>query len=466
MRAILGAEWRRLIAERANRWVLGLLAVMLFASALWSGYEARAWHQRGARLEAAWSGRIDAAAARDMGQPGSAQAAMAAFQIARNDAPVAMLAPLGGLALGSGTFELLAPGVRVTVESRHSDGRKEERLSNPLLQGFGVPDFSTTVALLVPLALICLCAGMIQHGRELGVWRVTVVQCPTPGRVFATALALRALAVASIATLASALAFSLDPGATAVALALWALGLAGLIAAWTVTCGLASLLPVSSSSAVLATVGLWLLTTFAAPVALAWWADREAPMPSRLAAVVQLRGAQQRAEVEMDRLLAQWYEAHPAARPADRTAHTWPVSFLPRYLAQEAEVGPLMRGFDRTRAHRYALVAPLAWVSPSLSMTMLADELAGIDAPRYARHMDAVADYEAQWRDFFLPRIMSYRGLRGDEWQGLPRFHGMAAPADNVREMSRPWRHGASLLLWSVACAALLVALRGRLRRG
>lgn len=463
MSAILGAEWRRLIAERANRWVLGLLGLVLFASALSSGCDARAWHRRLAGMEAAWTAKIGAAATRDMGQPGSAQAAMAAFQIARNDAPVAMLPPLGGLSLGGGAFELLAPGVRVTVESRHSDGRKEERLSNPLLQGFGVPDFSTTVALLVPLALICLCAGMVQHGRELGVWRVTVVQCASPGIVFATSLWLRAAAVGTVAALASALAFSLDPGATPIAFAYWSLGLAGLIAAWTVTCALACLVRVSASSAVLAMLGLWLLTTFAAPMALAWWADRQAPMPSRLAAVVQLRGAQQRAEVRMEPLLAAWYEAHPAARPADRTSHTWPVSFLPRYLALEAEIGPLMQQFDRTRAQRHALVAPWAWLSPSLSLTMLADELAGIDAPRYARYMDAVAGYEAQWRDFFVPRIMSYRGLRGEDWQRLPRFAGVDPEDGGTRDGGGAWRHGVALLLWSLAGTAVIVALRRRL---
>jgi ABC-2 type transport system permease protein len=464
MSSILGAEWRRLLAERANRRVLGLLGMALFASALSSGLDARAWHLRIAQMDAQWASKIAMARTRDMPQSGSPQAAMQAFQVARNDAPVAVLPPLGGLALGSGAFEVLAPAVRVTVESRHSDGRKEERLSNPLLQGFGVPDFSTSVALLVPLAIICLCAGMVQHGRELGVWRVAVVQCARPGIAFATSLALRAVAVGTIATLASMLAFWLDPGATALALVYWGLGLAGLIAVWTVTCALVCLVRISSSSAVLATLGLWLLTTFAVPMALAWWADRHAPMPSRLAAVVQLRNAQQRAESQMDKLLAAWYEAHPAERPAGRSSHTWPVSFLPRYQAQEAEVGPLMLDFDRQRARRYESVAPWAWLSPSLSMTMLADELAGIDAPRYARYMDSVAEYEAQWRDFFLPRIMSYRGLGDDDLARLPRFAGVAPEQEQAADASDGWRHGVALLLLALAGAGVVAAMRRRLQ--
>jgi ABC-2 type transport system permease protein len=464
MTAIVRAEWRRLLAERANRWVLGLLGLALFASALSSGWEARAWHLRILQMDAEWSERMAVAGTRDRPQPGSAQAAMAAFQVARNEAPVAVLPPLGGLALGSGAFEVLAPAVRVTVESRHGDGRKDERLSNPLLQGFGVPDFSTAVALLVPLALICLCAGMVQHGRELDVWRVAVVQCARPGVVFATSLALRAGAVGAIAALASVLAFSLDPGATATALACWGFGLAGLIAVWTVTCALLCLLRISSSSAVLAALGLWLFTTFAMPVALTWWADRHAPMPSRLAAVVQLRDAQQRAESQMDSLLAAWYEAHPHACPPGRSSHTWPVSFLPRYQALEAEAGPLMLGFDRARARRYELVAPWAWLSPSLSLTMLADRLAGTDAPRYARYMASVAAYEAEWRAFFLPRIMSYRGLSRDDLAALPRFSGMAPETEPATGLAAGWRDGAALLLLALAGAGGVVLMRRRLQ--
>ncbi len=470
--AVAGAEWRRLLADRASLWVFVLLAIVLLASALSSGLDARAWRTHLQALDSDWQRRIathgaNLPAAVPTASPASplqaadpVKAAKAAFDIARADAPPAVLPPLGGLALGSGGFKLHACAVRVTVESRHTDARREDRLANPLLQGLAMPQFATVVALLVPLAVICLCAGMVQQGREQKLWRLTLVQCPRVGLWLTAALGLRAAAVWCIGAAASCLAFSLDPGATFAALVWWLLALAGFVAVWTLVCALIGMLPVSAPSAVLLGIGAWLLTTFAVPAALGWMVDRQQAMPSRLAAIVDIRDAQQRAEADSDRLLAQWYAAHPERAPGAPATHTWPVSFMPRYLALEARIGPRMQAFDDTRARRYIALQRWTWLSPALSMAMLADELAGIDAPRHARYTAAVGRYEAQWRAFFVPRIMSYRGVDREDLARMPRFSGIE-PAT-----ARGWRYAAALSAMAAAAGIALFLLRRRFGAG
>lgn len=458
MRPIIGAEWRRMWSDRANAWMLALFAAVLLASAVSSGLDARAWRAHVAAMEADWQRRVDARVPPNTND--AVQAAKFAFEVARSDAPPAVLHAFGGIGLGSGAFDRLAPAVRVTVESRHTDARREDQLANPLLQGFATPDFATVAALLMPLALICLCAGTVQQGREQNLWRFTLVQCPRVGVLLATALGLRAATVWGIAALASCVAITLDPAASLAPLASWCLALAGVAALWTMLCALIGALPVSSSSAVLAGMGLWLATTFVLPAALVWAIDRHTPMPSRLAAIVQLREAQQRAEAEAGRLLRAWYDRHPDIAAGAPTSHTWPVSFMPRYLAQEAEVGPLMRAFDQARAQRYAALREWAWLSPALSLAMLADELAGIDAPRHARYQRAVERYERRWREYFLPKIMSYRGLVAGDIARMPRFAGMddSVPAG--------WRHLGAFAALAILVASMLVALRKWIGRG
>lgn len=461
MRTLLGAEWRRLRADRASLWVLALLAAVLLASGISSALDARNWRAHVAQLERQSQDRMAARIAQSR-QPSAdpLKAARRTFDIARADAPVAVLPALGGLGLGSRAFSVLTPAVRVTVESRHTDTRREERLPNPQLQGFSMPDFATVVALLVPLALIALCAGAVQHAREQNLWRPTIVQCPRIGAWMAATLALRGGAVWVIAALASCVAVLPDPGGTAAALAHWLLALAAFVAFWTAASALTGMLRISSSSAVLLAVGVWLLTTFVIPAALAWRLDGQMPMPSRLAVLVQIRDAQQRAEADADALMARWYDAHPEARASVPATHTWPVSFMPRYLAQEQEVGPLMAAFDDTRASRYAWLRHRAWLSPSLSMAMLADELAGIDAPRHARFMAAVSRYEGEWRAFFVDRIMRYRDIGPEELARAPRFAGALELAEP------PWRYALGLLALALASGWAVMLLRRRLDAG
>ncbi|RST50400.1 DUF3526 domain-containing protein [Variovorax sp. MHTC-1] len=462
---ILRAEWRRFIRQRTHLWVLATLGALLCMSAVWSGLSARELRELNAQEMAVWeqvrARAREGAAAMEAATPrDDTKAMMAAFQFARLGAPPAHLSALGGLALGTGTFDLLSPTMRVTVESRHTDARKSDRISNPLLEDLGPPDFATLVALLLPLAVLGLCYGLVQEDREQGRWRLVIAQCAQPWKVFAIALCIRAAMAWAVAAGASLIGFALDPGSTWHAMGVWLATLAAFASCWTALAGLFCLLPVSSGAAALGMLGAWLLATFVVPAALAGMADSQAPMPSRLMAVAELRAAQQEAEVHMEDHLAAWYAAHPADRPALRDSHTWPVSFLPRYLAQDLKVRPLMAAFDETRARRFVLLERWSWLSPGLALAMTADRLAGIDAPRYARHVNAVNSYEDAWRAYFVPRIMSYRGLTAEHYDKLPMFQPLAMRADRTR-----WRGAMALSILAIALSAAVVLGRAGLQR-
>lgn len=458
MTALLLIEWRRMLRERTFLVTLGVLSLVLGAAAVAGGLAAREWRAGHAAAQAAWAdARAKAAAAAEKGWTGDA-GMMAAFQFARAASPPAVLPPLGGLSLGVSPFRLHSPDAHVTVESRHTDSRRSQALANPLLPESGTPDFAVAAALLVPLAVLGACAGMLQQSRESGTWRLVAARSCRPAAVLAAGIAVRTLAIFAAVSAASALAFTLDPGSTAEALAAWLLTMAAYASAWGALAALSCLLPVPSAAALLLGTGTWIVTTFAVPSLLSA-SDRGAPAPSRLQAIAQVREAQQDAEARMDELLVRWYAEHPVP-PGRANGHTWPVNFMPRYIEQERQVRPIVAAFDRARTRRHDHIGWLAAASPALAVLQSADGLAGISPRRLEAHNAAVNSYEDRWRGFFVPKIMAYRGLTPREISQVPVFEA-------AKYERSPWREAAWLPLGLLAAllAATAFLFRGRARQ-
>ena len=463
MMQLLRSEALRFARNRVNLYVLAAFGLLLVVSALWAGFAARDYRAQVHAQTQHWvqvtDAARDAAARAANATPDGAKDALAAFTLGRSDHAIARLPALGGLVLSVRQFERLSPELRVSVESRHADARKNDVLANPLLDGLGVPDFATIMALLLPLALIGLCYGLVQEDREQGIWRLVCTQCASLGSLLGAALLIRAGTVFVVAVLASTLAFLIDPGATLASVAAWVGCLFLYSLVWTAIAALCALPAWSSGAAAIGMLGIWLAVSFVTPAALAWAADKKDPMPSRLDAIVAMRVAQQDAEVAMDDLVTAWYRDHPQDRNPAYTKHTWPVTFVPRFLAQDKVVRPLMRAFDDSRARQAETMEGGSFLSPGLALVMGADRLAGIDAPRYLRYVDAVNRHEDAWRAFLVPRIMGYRGLGVDDVARLPRFDPASIPDRSA--LTPLWRlAGLCLVL-----LGLVVAGRRGLRR-
>ncbi|WP_295851411.1 DUF3526 domain-containing protein [uncultured Xylophilus sp.] len=431
----LGGEWLRLRRDPVARAVLLALALLLAASALGAGGAARQLRQddrqAAQQIGAARQAALDSAAATAPADPAAAQQAVrAAYALARGDLGSARLPPGAGLPLAVQAWRQQPTVQRASVELRALDGRAPgAALQSPLLAATGLPDFAAVCALLLPLALLALCAGAVQDERATGTWlQVRAQGTRTPAAVASIAVLLRGALVLAVAVAASALAFATGgdggPG-TSGALVAWCGALALYTAFWCAVCLALQRLPVSAGAATMAGLGLWLALCFAAPPLLAAVAERQAPMPSRLEAVVALRAARQRAEDDEAALLAAWYAAHPQHRPPPAVAPAapgWPVTFVPRALTADAALRPLQRRFPAARAAQEDHLRRHAWLSPPLALLLQARRLAGADAARHAGYLAAVDAYEDRWRGFWVPRILGYRGLVRSDAGELPVF--------------------------------------------
>ena len=141
------------------------------------------WQERVTAREREWNASANRA--------DEAKAARHAFDFARGDPPPVQRPALGGLALSIQHFLALPHDVKVSVESRHTDGRKSDPVTNPLLDSIGLPDFAVVLALLLPLMIIGLNYGMVQEAREQGIWRLVCSQCRQPWRILFCGLLLR-----------------------------------------------------------------------------------------------------------------------------------------------------------------------------------------------------------------------------------------------------------------------------------
>ncbi|MFD4840686.1 DUF3526 domain-containing protein [Achromobacter sp. NPDC058515] len=430
MTLIIWAEWLRFRRSRANMAILIAYCAALALCALWAAHGA--WQQRQVNAHEAATRDVLIQQAQGDAASGDAaadpkRAAMQAFTLGRSMAGGAQLPAGPGLALSLSPFHMLNTRIAVSVESRHADGRRSDALSNPVLTQYGALDPAAVAALLMPLVAVGWCAGVLQEDRERGIWRVLCAQAARPWQAFHAALALRAAALWLPAALACGLAMAIDAGVAAWPGVLWwTLCLAGYAAFWVALCGVLAQLPISSAAALLAGLTVWLLLTFAVPASLEMFAAARHPLPSRLASIVELRQAQQDAEVRMPELLKAWYAGHPESAPRVASGHTWPVTFLPRFAYQDARLRPLMRRFDQQRLAQANFLERWTWLSPPMALLQVSDDLAGVSAAHHTAFLDAVDQYEQAWRDFFVPRVMSYRGLAARDYAIIPRFRLVA----------------------------------------
>jgi ABC-2 type transport system permease protein len=417
------AEGLRLRRQPLAWRALGALLAVLLAASTWAGLEARARHEAAVAHEVRQAERLREALQQFADAPPGPATAVATYQLGRGDLGLTRMAVGDGLALGVQRLKQLPTALKASLDSRHVDARSSGPLLNPLLTDTGLPDVPAVVALLLPLVALVLCTGLLQEEGEQGRLGLLRLQSRRGmGAWLVAALGWRWLALCVVAVLGTLPALLLGPGDPAVA-GPWLTALLAFCALWVLLGGLLSLVSLSSAMALLAALGLWLLLTFIVPAALVWAAQREAPMPSRLAAIVAIRDAQQHSEDHEAQLARAWFDQHP-----DVAAHlpaTWPASFVVRVLDQEQRLRPLLHRFDDSRARQAAFVERWAWLSPGLALVLHGERLAGVDTASHLRYLREVEAFENRWRDFLVPHVMNRSGITAEQLTGLPRFSGL-----------------------------------------
>ena len=467
MMNLITIEWTRFSRNALNLWIVGLFLLIMTFSALWSGLAAREFRANITVHPAAQTAKpvemhdsskhtdtANSAEMHDAPKHTDKDEKASAFSASSNALPLDLPA-LGGLALSVSQMDFLSTRIKASTRSRHTDGRTTDSLFNPLMHEFGFLDFATLLALLTPLVIIALTYGLVQEDRESGVWRLVCTQTSKPWRLVFTALGVRYALLLAVILSSSLLTFMVDSGATGNAVGHWLLFISLYALVWFSIAGLFLLLPISSGAAAIAMLGTWLIITFAVPAGLGWAANQYAKMPSRMTTIIDIRHFQEQTNSQRPAILAQWYVAHPNIKPpAGELARE--IANLPAALQLDSQIRPLMSQFEQVRQQQFEFMERWSGFSPALAVILMADRLAGIDAPRYATFIQQVNQFEDQWRDFFVPKIMSNAEWTAQEQQNIPVFHFTAKQQTNAY-----WQ----LSLIQLATATVLLSALFLLRR-
>ena len=452
MMTLIPIEWLRFSRNPLNLWVLALFFVLMTVSATWSGLVAREYRHTEATPVKIHVG-VNQAEMHDAPKAHEPTEKSSAYALGSKAQALNMPA-LGGLALNVSQVDFLSTTINASIRNRHTDGRTSDPLFNPLMHELGFLDFSTLLALFTPLLIIALSYGLIQEDRESGVWRLVCTQSTKPWMLVFTALAVRFGLVLMLMFISSGITFAIDSGSSLAALAQWLIFISCYALLWFAIAGLALLLRISSGAAALVMLGVWLILTFAVPAGLSFAANQHSTMPSRLTAIIDIRHFQELSNQQRQSLLSKWYSDHPEITPPS-TELAREISSLPAGLELDSQIRPLMVSFDAARKSQFEFMERWSALSPALAMVLMADRLAGLDAPRYADFIAQVNHFEDQWRARFVPSIMANSPWSANESAPLPSF-AFNAQQDNAA----CWRLSGIQALIALAFLGLLFALR------
>jgi ABC-2 type transport system permease protein len=450
---LITIEWIRFSRNTLNLWIVGVFFLLMTISAVWSGLTARDFRSK-ANAPAVVQQSVNQAEMHDAPKAIAPTDKATAFS-ASSSAPPLNLPASGGLALSVSQMDFLSTQIKISTRSRHTDGRTSDQLFNPLMHEFGFLDFSTILALLTPLVIIALTYGLVQEDRESGVWRLVCTQTSKPWLLVFAALWVRYGLLLIVIITASLLAFTLDSGATLSAIGQWLLFISLYTLVWLGIAGLFLLLPISSGAAAIAMLGTWLVITFAVPAGLSWAANQTLKMPSRMTAIIDIRHFQEQSNQQSQGLLADWYTTHPDIKqPAQDLPRD--ITGLPAALQLDSQIRPLMFQFDEVRKKQFEFMERWSSFSPTLAVILMADRLAGIDAPHYADFIQAVNHFEDQWRAYFVPKIMGAIPWSEQQQTAIPSFSFSSAS-----DLIACWR----LSIIQMATALILLSVLFALRR-
>ena len=455
MMQLLRLEWQRFRCNSLNLIIISLFFVLLLISAVWSGLAARELRFKPQLIQQTAS---NVAEMHDAIKSNTPEKKGSALSISNNAEPLRLPA-LGGLVFSVRQTNFLNTHIKVSTRSRHTDGRNSDELFNPFLQELGLLDFSVMLAFFLPLSLIALTYGLVQEDRESGVWRLVCTQMAKPWRLVFAALIVRYALLWLIVFISSSIALLIDPNSSFLVLLYWLLAVSVYLLIWLSLVGLFLLLPISSGAAAIGLLGVWLVLTFGIPAALTWSAEQHTPTPSRLNSIIEIRKLQEQNNQQRPALLAQWFKDHPnVTAPASLEKLNREIANLPAGIVLDQQIRPLMYQFEQARQKQYKYLEHRAYLSPTLALILVADYLAGIDAPRYAQFVASINHFEDQWREFFVPLIMTDSAWTPE--QPLPTFQ---FPTE--LDSTAYWRLLSAQLIVSLILLSSFFSLRRRFSR-
>jgi ABC-2 type transport system permease protein len=168
----------------------------------------------------------------------------------------------------------------------------------------------------------------------------------------------------------------------------------------------------------------WVLLVVLMPGVIQLIAAVRAPVPSRAEMIEATRLIETEVRDQAPALLEDYYQQHPALRPAryDPLRYDFPVWWTAIQGEVDRRMTPVLSRIDAARDRQQTVVTGLSVLSPALVVQEICNELAGTGWARQRRFEHQVTAFHRAHRAFYEPKAYGKVSLVSADYDRMPRF--------------------------------------------
>ncbi len=468
---IIKNEWRNLIAEKSF-----LILAVVFAFLLGYGiFNGAGWiNERAAqsrilleKQEQDFAEKREKTARGDKGsiEPGNYQPDPSDPYTIGMSLYTAVLpfAPTAVFSLGQS--DVLDSEASVTVSTLQRTKADKKGFENPLSFLSGRFDLSFVIIYLLPLFVLALSFNLLSGEREQGILQLILSQPVKLKNILSAKIAAQfilifalVLFVSLIGVFLSVSEFSADFWTRTL---LWILLIFAYTFFWFALAAFVNSFGYSSAANAVIASAAWLILVLILPALLNVIISAVYPVPSRSETISAIRNVNLDMRRDGKRLLAEHYQDHPELMPKDgeKAFEDFGLAFVYIQREQKQRVEEVEEKFAAQIAGQQNLVKTLQFLSPSIIVQEVVNDIAGTGLNRYAHFRSQVKEFDKAWADFFLPRIYRKESLTPEDFGRIPRFQYKEESTGAIFS-----RTGFGILFLLIASAGLLFFSFGKLK--
>lgn len=353
--------------------------------------------------------------------------------------PVSPLTPLS-----VGLSEYLPGSAQVGLFSSPYSQFQAAAIDNPQNQHIGRFDLAFVLVYILPLLLVVLTHNLLSVERERGTLPLLLNQ---PAGLFRILLSkalvpyLLLAVPAAVVPVIAMLALSSGTAAHTLNLVFFGVLTLGYALFWVALAIAVNLLGLRSSANALLLGSLWLAFVLVLPATLQVALDAFYPLPSRLELVSRARVAEVENGKKRKEITDRFYQDHPELVPEGGKENRI-LAFYATFLETEKATQGVHAQFDQQLSAQQAWVRRLQFLSPAVVFREGLAAAAGTGTDSFADFRVRIQRFQAQVKDFVLPRVVQARDLTLADYQQAPVFK-----AGGAEGAALPWAGLAGLLL-------------------
>lgn len=346
--------------------------------------------------------------------------------VGNKGARVAAMPPAPLALIATGQSDLFTHAVKPTLTGE-SYMLSFTEMSNPVQLLFGSFDLSFLCIYLLPLLVLGFSYNVLSSEKELGSLRLMLSQPVSMYSWLLNKLSLRFIIMTAIVWVSVLLAMLFN-GINIITEFIPVVKLLSIVALyilfWFVVALIVNAFGKSSGMNAVVIISVWVGLVLLLPAMLSQTSNSIYPIPSRINMINEMRAAQAETTAKADTILQNFYRDHPElAQVKDgENSYSYYLKFFASQDVVKKEVQPVLDTYASRLKAQQNFVQSLRFLSPSLMLQNVFNELAGTSPQYYESYREQVVRFADAWRNYFMPRMFKDEDMKSTDFAQLPVF--------------------------------------------